>query len=32
MAAINSAVKKKDDATQERTSGITGGMIVPGLI
>ena len=32
MAAINSAVKKKDDATQESISGITGGMKIPGLM
>ena len=32
MAAINAAVKKKDDATQESISGITGGMKIPGLM
>ena len=32
MAAINAAVKKKDDATQESISGVTGGMKIPGLM
>lgn len=32
MAAINAAVKKRDDATQESISGITGGMKIPGLM
>ena len=32
MAAINAAVKKKDEATQESISGITGGMKIPGLM
>ena len=32
MAAINSAVKKKDDAAQSSLSDITGGMKIPGLM
>lgn len=32
MAAINSAVKKKDDATQSSLNDITGGMRIPGLM
>ena len=32
MAAVNSAVKKKDDAAQSSLSDITGGMKIPGLM
>ena len=32
MAAVNSAVKKKDDAQQASISDITGGMKIPGLM
>ena len=32
MAAINAAVKIKDDAPQESISGVTGGMKIPGLM
>ncbi len=32
MAAINSAVKKKDDAAHSSLSDITGGMKIPGLM
>lgn len=32
MAAINSAVKKKDDAAQSSLSDITDGMKIPGLM
>ena len=31
-ATPGGAVKKKDDATQESISGITGGMKIPGLM
>ena len=32
MAAINAAVKKKDEAQQASISDITGGMKIPGLM
>lgn len=32
MAAINAAVKKKDDAAQSSLNDITGGMKIPGLM
>ena len=32
MAAVNAAVKKKDDAQQASISDITGGMKIPGLM
>lgn len=32
MAAINAAVKKKDDAAQSSLHDITGGMKIPGLM
>lgn len=32
MAAINSAVKKKDDAAHSSLNDITGGMKIPGLM
>jgi DNA-binding protein YbaB len=32
MAAVNSAVKKKDDAAQSSLNDLTQGMKIPGLI
>ena len=32
MAAINSAIKKKDEAAQSSLNDITGGMKIPGLM
>ena len=32
MAAVNSAIKKKDEAAQSSLNSITGGMKIPGLM
>ena len=32
MAAVNSAIKKKDEAAQSSLSNVTGGMKIPGLM